>query len=436
MERDEQSKRDTMRAMHKTLATALGGLLMWGGVTAAPAPAPNPLSGKSVGELGKILGSSASEMERAHAAGALGEMVAPPEKPKGKRGGKVPDWEPQIPDGFIDACTTGLADPSGAVRFYSGQAMARAGVEALPALVMAAQSGNDATRISAIHAIGMMARTTGDGRKGASDTDPAPVFGSAVPVLRDALEDDNYIVREVACATFSRLGVAGAPALDELIACLEDDEFCVVNRAVHAVAAADPGGTRSVSALVKTLGSQHDVREFIVKELGRMGPAAKDAVPALCALAGEDKNSWQVALESAKALLGIVTYDEEPVRDAVAAERRQALRAIGEALVNQEAKFLQARVRNAVLDHRGWCPVGAEAEPLVEWFEQALREYSRTEKGHFGPPLPAVVGFLAGVGRQYKTGHLVALAGELKAAPDTREAWRTEFEPILKLENK
>ena len=118
----------------------------------------------------------------------------------------------------------------------------------------------------------------------------------------------------------------------------------------------------------------------------------------LCKLVGEDKNSWYVALESVKALLTIITYDEKPAQDAVVAERQRALSAIGTTLINQDAKFLQARIRNAVLANSGYCPIGAEAEPLVEWCEQTLREWAKTEKGHFGPPLPRLCQLLAAGG--------------------------------------
>ncbi len=415
-------------------------LLPAAGVVAAPPKAPpNPMSGKSVVQLGKVLESGASEMDRVHAALAFKDMVSPPGAAggkRGKKGGKTPEWELEIPEGFIDACMTGLADRSCAVRFYSAQALELAGADALPALTKAVGSDNDDCRVSAMHAIGMMAKKTGASKKRAGEVDLAPIFGSAVPALRKALKDKNYIVRETACATLARLGTAGAAALGDLIALLEDEHFCVVNQAVHAVAAADPGCTKSVPALVKALESEHEVREFIVKELGNMGQTAKGAVPALCGLVGLGKNSWHVALESTRALLKIVTYDAEPAQDAVIAERNQALSAIGTALMNQDAKFLQARIRNAVLDNRGYCPIGEGAEPLVEWFEQTLREYVKTERGHYGPPLPKVSRLLAEIGRHYKTEHLLALAKELKAAEDTKEAWLEDFEPMLKLEGR
>ena len=415
-------------------------LALVAGVMAAPVPAPNPMSGKSVAELEKVLKSDAPEMDRANAALALTECVTPPEAPKGKKKGKKDDdppaWELKIPGGFIDACIIGLADESSAVRFYSGQALTLAGAEALPALTKAVESDNDDCRISAIHAIGMMAKKMTRGGRGDSEGDLSAVFGLAMPALKKALKDENYIVREAACGTFSRLGMAGAPALDDLIALLEDDNFCVVNRAVHAVAAADPGGTRSVPALVATLESEHDVREFIVKELGAMGQAAKGAVPALCNLAGEDKNSWQVALESTKALLVIVTYEEKPVQDALAAERKQALGAIATAIPNQDAKFLQARIRNILFDHEGYCPIGAEIDPLLPWLEQTLRDWAKADPGAYPPPRDRLCVLLAKIGENYKKDQLVALANELKVANDTKESCLKDLEPILNLETK
>lgn len=371
-------------------------VLLVGGALCAAAgpPPPNPMSGKSVAQLGKILKSGAPEMDRVNAVLALRAMVSPPEVSKGKRGrnSKAPEWTLKIPAGFIHACAAGLEDGACAVRFYSGQAMALAGAEALPALIKAVGAEHDDCSISALHAMGMMAKRMGRSKSKTGEVDLAPVFGPAVPVLRQALKRSNYIVREAACAAFARLGAAGSPAIDDLIALLADGHFCVVNQAVHAVAAADPGGAKSVPALVKALASEHDVREFIVKELGNMGRAAKGAVPGLCKLVGLDKNSWHVALESARALLRIVTYDEKPAQDAVAAERKQALSAIATALLNQDAQFLQARIRNAVFDNKGYCPIGKGGEPLKESFERMMREHARAEPGHTGPPRPKVSG--------------------------------------------
>ena len=392
----------------------------------------NPMSGKSVAELGNVLNSNAPEMDRANAALALAELVTPPKVEKRQ---KAPEWELKIPASFIETCTIGLRDRSSAVRFYSGQALARAGADALPALIQAVQSDNDDCKIAAIHAIGMMAKSMA-GKKGSPEVELTSVFGSTVPALRKALQDENHIVREATCATFSRLGTTGEPAIDELIALLDDGNFCVVNRAVHAVAAVDPAGVKSVPALVRALESKHDVREFIVKELGDMGQAAKGAVPALCRLVGEDKNSWHVALESTKALLKIVTYEEKPQLDAMIPERKQALRAIAQAIAAQDATFLQARIRNTLFDHSGYCPIGGEIEPLMPWLETTLREWAKAEPGHYPPPVDKLCLLLAKIGRNYERDYVVSLAKELKSAKDTKEAYRNDFDPILNLEDK
>ncbi len=410
-------------------------------MAAKPKPAPNPMSGKSVAQLKKVLQSDAPEMDRANAALALLEIVTPPADSKGKKGKKAkaksatPEWELKIPEGFADACMTGLADRASSVRFYSGKAILPVGADALPALIKTVKSDNDDHKISAIYTIGQMAKGMGR-KKGDSQVDLIPVFGSAVPALQKTLKDKNYIVRETACATFARLGKAGAPAIDDLIALLDDKQFCVVNQAVHAVAAADPDGAKSVPALLGALESEHDVREFIVKEFGGMGLAAKGAVPALGKLVGEDKNSWQVALESTKALLTIVTYDEKPAQDAVVAERKQAIGAIAQAIANQDAKFLQARIRNTLFDNSGYCPIGAEIEPLMPWLEKTLREWAKVDPGPYGPPRSKLCALLAKIGQNYRKDNLVALAKELKAAKDTKESCLKDLELILKLEDK
>ena len=71
-----------------------------------------------------------------------------------------------------------------------------------------------------------------------------------------------------------------------------------------AVAAVDPEGVQSVPALVRVLGNQtHDVREFVCQELGKMGPRAESAMPALVILLDTDKNNWFAGKAAADALI-------------------------------------------------------------------------------------------------------------------------------------
>ena len=84
----------------------------------------------------------------------------------------------------------------------------------------------------------------------------------------------------------------------------------------------------------------------------------------------------------------------------------------------------------------GYCPIGEGTDPLIEAFEQVLRDWAKMEKGYYGPAVPKLCQMLAEIGQNYKTEHLVALAKELKAAKDTNEIWRKEFDAILKLEGK
>jgi hypothetical protein len=143
-----------------------------------------------------------------------------------------------------------------------------------------------------------------------------------------------------------------------------------------------------------------------------------------------------VALQSTKALLVIVTYEEKPVQDALVAERKQALGAIATAIPNQDAKFLQARIRNILFDHVGYCPIGAEIDPLLPWLEQTLRDWAKADPGSYPPPRDRLCVLLARIGENYKKDQLVALAKELKAANDTKESCIKDLEPILNLETK
>jgi len=105
-------------------------------------------------------------------------------------------------------------------------------------------------------------------------------------------------------------------------------------------------------------------------------------------------------------------------------------------VAGQKALFLHARIRNTLLDHKGYCPIGSEVKPLMPWLEKTLREWAKVQRGRYGPPRDLLCEFAAKIGQNYKKDHLLALVKELKAAKDTNKDALKDLDIILNLEDK
>ena len=125
-------------------------------------------------------------------------------------------------------------------------------------------------------------------REGAAYTlgemDPSPK--EVVPVLMSALKDDSSSVRFSAATAFWNIGKSAERAVPALISALKDQNTHVRTAAIEALLNM---GTLSQSALFQAL-NEKDLRVFVAKGLGNLGPAARDAVPALITLL-KDKDS-------------------------------------------------------------------------------------------------------------------------------------------------
>ncbi len=103
----------------------------------------------------------------------------------------------------VPALVASLADASGWVRDSAGDALARTGAPALPALVVAMQ-GQDGVRVRAAAALRKI--VVADLHKLAIDQYP-PLYGPALTVLFRALNDPNRLVRHSAHDALERLGL-------------------------------------------------------------------------------------------------------------------------------------------------------------------------------------------------------------------------------------
>jgi HEAT repeat protein len=104
-----------------------------------------------------------------------------------------------------------------------------------------------------------------------------------VPELVAGLADEDPARRAEAARTLTRLGTAGAPALDALVEALADPIFLV--RAMAAAAIGRQGAAAADAALGPLVRLLEDpvppVRFWAVDSLGRMADAARAALPSI-----------------------------------------------------------------------------------------------------------------------------------------------------------
>ena len=110
----------------------------------------------------------------------------------------------------------------------------------------------------------------------------------AIPVLISALKDDSEEVRFDVVAALRDIGTASQAAIGALIEKLEDTNKSMRRNAAFALLALDPKRIEALPVLIEVLreGPHQNPRNFAFERkavfaLGRMGPAARDAIPAL-----------------------------------------------------------------------------------------------------------------------------------------------------------
>jgi len=394
--------------------------------------AVNPILGKPVARLEKVLKSDAPELNRLNAAKAL-MGLAPQKQAKVKRGQEVPKREvnPINPE-LLNAFVVGLNDSACSVRSICRQGLVACQLNSVPALIAALTHKNDYVRMYAAYALTDIARA--EFRDNMSSTLP---LSDAVPALTKMLDDKNYAVREAATVALWHFRTAAAPALDKLIKLLNDDEFSVADAAVHAVAAADPSGEKSVPALAKVLKqSKHELREIVCNELGAMGQKAHKAFPELIKLVNVDRDSWYAGKAACGALIKIVTYQAKdaagnPTTDLAAEVRPQAIGAIVQSALNHKAEFCRNdRFTSLYIKSNLVCPMGPEALPLLPKTLDMLKEWMPRKKSKY-MPRSELCTLIVRIGRQ-DTSKVLPLIKELIADKTTDPGGLKQLQQMLK----
>lgn len=131
---------------------------------------------------------------------------------------------------------------------------------------------------------------------GALGDAPAPT----VPALAGALRDEQEAVRTAAAEALGSLGARSRSAASALFAALDDPRANVRAAAARALARLELTA-ESIPSLAKALGSPDAyVRAFGAWSLGNLGPAAREAVPALVEALGPDDTATVVAAALAR----------------------------------------------------------------------------------------------------------------------------------------
>ncbi|HVU89865.1 MAG TPA: HEAT repeat domain-containing protein [Pirellulales bacterium] len=176
-----------------------------------------------------------------------------------------------------------LANADEGVRWRAARALETIGPKAksaAPALLKALKDEDAAVRAHAARALGML-----------DDRRPSIVDG-----LASLITDPDAQVRRAAISALARLEPGQDVAIPLMVKALEDADPSVKLPALQSLA---EGGAEAVPALVEALGHRQG-RYWATLVLAEMGPAAKDATPALAKLL-EDPDP-EVRMQAAMAL--------------------------------------------------------------------------------------------------------------------------------------
>ena len=397
---------------------------------AAKTKAVNPLSGKGLAELAKLLKSSPDESVRVNAVNAIAESV-PAKRRKTDRPSKTPDPAPVKVDArVVAALVGGLSDKASGVRYACREALGRCGAMAVGPLVASLSSKNDDVRSYAADALGDMGVYF--------DADAQPL-DQAVPALTKLLDDKDYVIRVSAARTLAKIGPRAKPAMGKLTKLLDDPEWSVAEAAVEAVADVDPNGTKCVPALAAVLQSKkHDIRELTCSKLGEMGAKAEAAVPALIELLDADAYEWYAGKAAAMALGAIVSADPKNA-DApkVPDETRTiVLAAIAKSVAAQKTPFAQDDRLAALLPSGRQHPskdhyegeLGPEVLPALPVALHRMQTWVKNRTPWV--PTSEVIAFVGEVG-VHAPDKVVGVVKELLADKNIDAKYRKQLEGVL-----
>jgi hypothetical protein len=195
-------------------------------------------------------------------------------------------------------------------RIHASTVLRSMGEAAVPYLVRVLEHDGSEAKLQVLGTLGSM----------------GPVAKRALPAMTELLRDGSPQVRVTAAATIVAMDCSRSESQDVwsvLIAGLEGDSYSASIAAIT-IGSLGADGVRALPALVRLVGgNDDDVKATAISALWKMGPAAKDAVPALEAAA---KVGEPIAI-SARAALETIRGDAptpvSPCRERRTTQKRE-----------------------------------------------------------------------------------------------------------------
>jgi len=119
----------------------------------------------------------------------------------------------------------------------------------------------------------------------------------AIPNLLNALQDKNWFVRKKAAMALGELGPEAEEAIPALIRALDDTHYEVRRESANAMEKIGSSSNELIPVFILTnkLESKGWSEALqAAKEIGDIGPTAKDAIPALVMILNNEHDSWSV----------------------------------------------------------------------------------------------------------------------------------------------
>jgi len=260
----------------------------------------------------------------------------------------------------VPALLAALKDKDRDVRYYVILALGSIGPateEVVPALIVALQDNDANIRFAAAQALGQF----------------GPDAKDAVSVLSEKLWDEYVDVRESAAIALGKIGPEAFNAVNRLIAALQYGYFDVINNnaAIQGLVGIGPGAVRSLTDELKN--NNVFVRRCAAIALGKIGPKAKSAVPALIATWRDGYTKLNRASAQALASIGPATIPalKRALKNDYIIVRKYAAVALGE--MGPEAKDVIPALTATL--HDDYTGVRKEAvQDMIENIKEALKK--------------------------------------------------------------
>jgi HEAT repeat protein len=170
-----------------------------------------------------------------------------------------------------------------------------------------------------------------------------PEAKPAAPALIQSLRDKDTFVRRFSAQAIGAIGVDPKVGIPALVLALRDNRKEVQEAAAESLGAMGPNAVRPLLDVLKNDGMDSNVRRRAAMSLGKIGPAAKSAVPDLVAALQGGGNNKKGSTGTASIRIDLVNA----LGDIATADDKNAVSALQGITVRRDPAMTQA-IRTAV----------------------------------------------------------------------------------------